>query len=285
MMKLKQTLSKRSVQSGLLTAAIVLLLVLIGPVGAAPGAGNPDGYGPSPRRGGGGWGRGDTTPPEIMRVWVTDITHNSANVNWETDEESDSQVEYWSSPSLLTTLDPTLCCTHCVHLANLTSETTYNFKVISCDKCDNQSCSCEFNFTTLAAPLVPDTTPPVISDVSASDITTDSATIKWTTDEDSDSQVEYWASPQTVTPLDTVMVTSHEVHLTNLTSDTTYHYTVKSSDASVNLAVSDEHTFTTLTPEAPPGPPKPLNWWLIGGIIGGVVVIGLLLYFLWWRRR
>lgn len=292
MVKLKQTLSKRSVQSGLVTAAIILILILIGPVGASPGQYNPQEYGyppgpPSP--GPPPPGPGDTTPPEFIKVRVTDITHNSANINWETDEESDSQVEYWSSPSLLTTLDPTLLTTHRVHLANLTAETTYYFKVISCDKCGNGSCSCEYNFTTLAPPPVPDTTPPVISNVSAIDISADSATINWETDEESNSQVEYWSSPHDVTPLDPAMVTDHSVHLSNLTPGTTYHYKVKSSDASGNLAVSAENTFTTLEapaePGIPPPTPKPISWWLIGGIIAGVVVIGLLVYFLWWRRR
>jgi chitodextrinase len=222
-------------------------------------------------------------------VWVTDITHNSANINWETNEKSDSQVEDWSSPSLLTTLDPTLVTIHRVHLANLSLETTYHFKVMSRDKAGNRAVSDEYTFTTLAAPPAPDTTPPAISDVSATGITTNSATIRWKTDEKSDSQVEYWSSPHAVTPLDPAMVTSHEVQLSNLIPATTYHYKVKSSDASGNLAVSDEYTFTTLTPAVPPtppAPPKPTNWWFIGGIIAaGVVIGGLLAYFLWWRRR
>lgn len=289
MVKLRQTLSKRGGQSGLVTAVIILALILIGPVGASPGQNNPQQYGypPGPGAGVGGAGPRDTTSPEFIKVWVTDITHNSANINWETDEESDSQVEYWSSPSLLTTLDPTLCCTHCVHLANLTPETTYSFKVISCDKAGNQEVCDEYSFTTLAPPPAPDTTPPVISNVSASDITADSATIKWRTDEESDSQVEYWSSPHAVTPLNPAMVTSHEVHLTNLSPATTYHYKVKSKDASDNLAVSAENTFTTLAVPPPLVVPEvaKVNWWLIGGIIAAVVVAGLLVYFLRWRRR
>ena len=290
MVKLRQTLYKRGVQSGLVTAVIILALMLIGPVGASPGQNNPQQYGYPPGPGvvgGGGAGPRDTTPPEFIKVWVTDITHNSANINWETDEESDSQVEYWSSPSLLTTLDPTLVTTHRVPLANLTAETTYHFKVISCDKAGNQGVCDEYSFTTLAPPPAPDTTPPVISNVSASDITADSATIKWRTDEESDSQVEYWSSPHAVTPLDPAMVTSHEVHLTNLSPATTYHYKVMSKDASDNLAVSAENTFTTLAEPPPPVVPEvaKVNWWLIGVIIAAVVVIGLLVYFLRWRRR
>jgi len=123
-----------------------------------------------------------------------------------------------------------------------------------------------------------DTTPPVISDESASDVTDTSATISWITDEPSTSQVEYW--PGSLSELDATLVTSHSVTLTDLTPETTYHYKVKSADAAGNLAVSDEYTFTTLAA------PAPANWALIGGIIGGVVVAGgLAWYLLWWRRR
>jgi hypothetical protein len=208
MVKLRQTLSRRSVQSGLVTSAIILVLILIGPVLASPGQSSSQDYGygypPAPPGPPGPeapawpcfpWWVGpeipsgtklppDTTPPVISNVSASDITTHSATINWKTDEEGDSQVEYWSSPHEVTPLDPTLCCTHCVHLANLTPETTYHFTVMSCDKCDNQAVSAEYTFTTLAAPT-----------------------------------------------------------------------------------------------------PKPVNWWLIGGIIAGVVVIGLLVYFLWWRRR
>ena len=92
---------------------------------------------------------------------------------------------------------------------------------------------------------------PELSDVFVSEITTSSVDIVWTTDEESTSQVEYWASPSNFSPLDETLVTHHVVHLANLTSGTTYHYRVMSIDEANNLAVSDEYTFTTLvTPTA-----------------------------------
>jgi hypothetical protein len=93
---------------------------------------------------------------------------------------------------------------------------------------------------------VGDTTPPTISDILVSNITKTSADIAWETNEKSDSQVEYWSSPGEFSPLDTERVIYHLVHLTDLTPGTTYHYKTMSKDAAGNLAVSDEHTFTTL---------------------------------------
>jgi hypothetical protein len=132
------------------------------------------------------------------------------------------------------------------------------------------------HFTIFA--IVGQALPPVVSDVSV--YATDGvATISWMTDELSTSQVEYGITTSSLSPLDTALVTKHIVALTNLTPDTIYHFRVSSSDASGNLAISDEHTFTTLAP------PAAANWWpFIGGIFGGVVLAGVLAWYFTWMR-
>jgi len=97
-----------------------------------------------------------------------------------------------------------------------------------------------------SGPAPSDTTPPTTSNVSASNITKSTADIRWRTNEKSTSQVEYWASPSMLSPLDETYVTEHHVQLTGLTPDTTYHYKVMSRDKAANLAVSSEGTFTTM---------------------------------------
>ena len=98
-----------------------------------------------------------------------------------------------------------------------------------------------------------DTTAPVISNIAAGGITAASATITWTTNENSDSQVEY--GPTTAygqsTTLNSALVTAHSQGLSGLTSGTLYHYRVKSRDAAGNLAVSGDFTFTTVDNTAP----------------------------------
>jgi hypothetical protein len=93
-----------------------------------------------------------------------------------------------------------------------------------------------------------DTAPPVISAISSSAITTDSATISWTTDEKADSQVVYGpdTSYGTEMAMDANLVTAHTQNITGLTPATAYHYRVKSKDATGNLAISGDSTFTTL---------------------------------------
>lgn len=92
----------------------------------------------------------------------------------------------------------------------------------------------------------PDTTPPVISGEQAGSITASSASITWTTDEASNSVVEYGLTTSYgSTTSNPANVTSHSVGLTSLAANTIYHYRVKSTDAAGNTATSGDHSFQT----------------------------------------
>ena len=89
---------------------------------------------------------------------------------------------------------------------------------------------------------------PAISDVEVSDITTSKATITWTTDEPSTSQVDYGLSDSYGSIIsDSSLVTSHNIELGSLLSSTTYHFSITSGDETGNSASSDDDTFTTST--------------------------------------
>ena len=92
----------------------------------------------------------------------------------------------------------------------------------------------------------PDTTPPVISNVLSGNITASSAVITWTTDEASNSTVEYGLTTSYgSTASNATNVTSHSITLNNLSANTLYHYRVKSTDAAGNTATSPDHSFQT----------------------------------------
>ena len=89
--------------------------------------------------------------------------------------------------------------------------------------------------------------PPVISGVGAGAITPTGATISWTTNTPSNSQVSYG----TTTAYGSVnsnpaLVTAHSIALSGLSPQTTYHYRVQSQDAQGLTAQSGDFTFTTV---------------------------------------
>jgi phosphodiesterase/alkaline phosphatase D-like protein len=92
-----------------------------------------------------------------------------------------------------------------------------------------------------------------IGAVAATNVTSTSATIAWTTADPRDSQVEYGTTPaygQTTT-LDPALKTTHAVNLVGLSPGTLYYFRVRSRNAGGALAVSPGYTFTTLPPSAP----------------------------------
>ena len=113
--------------------------------------------------------------------------------------------------------------------------------------------------TQSVGPPPPDTTPPVISAVGSSGITGTGATINWTTNEPSDTHVEYGTTTSygLFTTLNASMVMAHAQTLSGLTASTLYHYRVHSKDAVGNAAVSADFTFTTLAPPPPTGTADP----------------------------
>ncbi len=98
-----------------------------------------------------------------------------------------------------------------------------------------------------------DNTAPVISNVSAGNLTVASAVITWNTSEASDSQVEYGltASYGSLSALDPNRVTAHTITLSGLLANTTYHYRARSRDAAGNLAMSSDFTFKTAATGVP----------------------------------
>ena len=77
-----------------------------------------------------------------------------------------------------------------------------------------------------------DTLAPRIFNVAATVITSRSATIRWDTNENADSQVRYGLTSAygISTPVNPALVLDHAVNLTGLLPNTTYHYQVRSRD-------------------------------------------------------
>lgn len=96
-----------------------------------------------------------------------------------------------------------------------------------------------------------DQTAPTLGTVSMTGITTSTIRILWTTNEASNSFVWYSTTSPIVATSTTpsagssALVTSHDVQVTGLTTNTTYYFVVTSVDAAGNLATSSQSSFTT----------------------------------------
>src|SRR5207302_1065780 len=153
-------------------------------------------------------------------------------------------------------------------VGGLAGSTTYHYRVRSKDAAGNLSTSADATFTTL------DTTPPVISGVLVTSITGTGATIQWTTNEASDTQVEYGltASYGSTTTLDPTLGTSHTAVVAGLTGRTTDHYRVRSRDAAGTLATSADFTPTTAALDTTP-PTISLTSPLNGATVSGTITL------------
>jgi uncharacterized lipoprotein YddW (UPF0748 family) len=188
----------------------------------------------------------DTTAPIITNVVFSNVTSSTATITWMTDDLSTSRVDYGVTTSYgkTTTLDTNMVTDHTVDLTNLLSSQLYHFRVRSRNAAGLEGVSGDYGFTTGV-----DTTPPVIANVQVAGVTSNSATITWTTDDPSTSQAHYGmtaAYGQTTTE-DTDLVSSHGVTIIGLPPSTIYHYKVKSTNNAALTSFSGDGTFMTQT--------------------------------------
>jgi hypothetical protein len=87
--------------------------------------------------------------------------------------------------------------------------------------------------------------PPVITDIAASGVTTNSATVSWTTNVPATTTIEYGTSVSYGSSVDDAnLTTGDSVTLSGLSADMTYHFAIIAS-ADVTSTTSGDATFTT----------------------------------------
>ena len=190
----------------------------------------------------------DLTPPVLTSgPQVINRTDTRLTLSWTTDEPSDTYVAYKASGSAGDSLImsvPDLVTNHTVTLTNLTAATQYSISVRSSDLLGNTSQEATISGTTLAEA---DTDPPAITDGPDVRVDATRAWISWTTDEASDSYIEYGLSTSYGNVVsDPDLTLDHELVLANLTAGTLYNYRVVSVDGADNaVETSETLTFTT----------------------------------------
>ena len=192
------------------------------------------------------------TPPTVSGITVSYITATTAKISWNTDEPATSNIEYGPDTSYgysyPTPADTTANATsHSWVLSNLSPDTNYHFRIRSADNEGDEAVSEDKTFTTNTTT---DTTAPMISGITLSDISETAATISWTTDEPATSNIEY--GPDTSygysfpSPSDTTAdKTGHSLTISGLSSNIIYHFKIKSTDNADNEAISEDYYFIT----------------------------------------
>lgn len=99
---------------------------------------------------------------------------------------------------------------------------------------------------TVPPPPPVDTIPPVISNIQVINITSDSVTVTWETDEPASSIIYYGETDSYgLSVIDGNLLTSHSLNITGLDPETLYHFNIWATDASTNTSQSGDNTFTT----------------------------------------
>ena len=91
----------------------------------------------------------DREPPEINNLQIVDISDTEMTIIWETDEESDSAVNYGLQPNYGIARIPVADKTqHSITLTDLEPGRTYYFRVVSADEDGNQGISADYRIST-----------------------------------------------------------------------------------------------------------------------------------------
>ncbi len=215
-----------------------------------------------------GGGGTESTAPTISNVNIdpSKIYSTQATITWDTNELSDSSVEYiaTSTGDFSNALSQGVSSMlnndsgvghHSVTLTGLIPGKTYYIRVKSTDLFGNTATyqnGIGDSFTTQSGV--------VISSTTVQSVNNSGATIVWTSSAPVSSYVVYSKSPSVSTSTTQVgsaeLTTEHSVTLSNLDLGQTYYFYVKSSDASANVTVDNNggnyYYFTTTSDNSPP---------------------------------
>ena len=197
----------------------------------------------------------------ISGVEHDSVTVSSVVVRWQTSLPATSAVEYGPTAGYgqTTATNPALTTSHEIRIDDLATGTLYHFRAVSGDGAGQTAYSGDHTFETLQSPLA-------VSDVEVLSTGPTWALVAWTTNRPATSLVQYglteFYTDTTVENMD--LETDHSVLIDGLDDGTLYHFRTLSREGELGeVAVSDDHTFTTMEVE-PTGPP------VIGDVVAGV---------------
>ena len=196
----------------------------------------------------------DTTLPVVTNIaatGVTGYTDSQENIYWETDDPSNSQVDYGLTTAYgnSTTLDKWMTCRHNVVLAGLTAGRTYHYRIKTTDPAGNLKVTGDYTFTTTGA-----VAPSAPAGLSATP-TDRAVNLKWTANTQTD-LLGYKVYRNTVPGAAGRVLISTLGNVTaypnsGLTNGQIYYYVITAYDSISESAVSTEVSATPVPLAAP----------------------------------
>jgi len=222
----------------------------------------------------------DTDAPMIYNITILGQTNVLVVVYWDTDKEAKCTAQYGKASKDYTFQVPEegYFTEHGQVLRDLTPQTDYYLQLQCTDpEGHGPTLSDEVKFNTTSAA---DKDPPVITNLKIWNITTTTATIEWRTGEPADSVLHFGKDAQMdQVARDTRFTLAHRIDLQTLSPNTTYQFSVLSTDPSGNVGVGQKLTFTTTSVYVPPmktcpdGSKIPVSSRCPGGGGGGSTIV------------
>ncbi|MBS3903526.1 MAG: fibronectin type III domain-containing protein, partial [Anaplasmataceae bacterium] len=223
----------------------------------------------------------DTTPPTISDIEIVKIEPFGAEISFKTNEPTVGFISFGETNAYgRVTANPEFKSKHTLALRGLKLGTTYHFQIKAQDKSGNFATADDQKLTTLYAvedfnnlisldsveqfenqienlieSITPSLITPFIGKIEITDITENSATVKWETNTNTFGSVAYVAEndfdSEKENPYATEIsdsqpkTTKHQVTLNNLAPGTLYHFQIKSFTLPEVVGKSADRTFIT----------------------------------------
>lgn len=190
--------------------------------------------------------------PVISSVVAGPFNRTAFMVNWTTSVSTNASINYGTTLSLGTLLTDTMFLSdHSENVTNLVANTTYFFNITVWGVNGNKNTSGPYNTTTLAP------TPPVFSLVSITALNTTAFMINWTTDQTTNSSINYGNTTAlgTLQSVAASFTLTHSETVSGLSANTTYYANVTAWNVLGDSMVNGTLSVTTMSvnPPAPAG--------------------------------
>lgn len=204
----------------------------------------------------------DNKAPLISNVRVVYLTGTTATIQWETDEEATSEIEYGQTTAYGRTVkDSRRVRQHDITINNLITGAFYHFRVKSTDKDNNTSRWFDMTFRTNITNKAENTELDIFDVQPASNndikITETTAVISFRTNKLTQGWVRYGTSPNSGKTIATNPPRDfqHSLTLTGLAPGTTYYFDIKVRDVFGKEKQSNGFSFTTKSSAGSPTTP------------------------------